>query len=178
MAAQDLAQRLDARNAAADDHDLQRLALLHQRAQPLFDRQRVGNAATRQCVVLNARDAVRVPQRAHRDDAGVEAQFVAAGGQQPSRGGMQFGHPVLQEAVPGLFDDGRPIQPQALRCLHARQDLVDVGHPLEVRRRVDHRHGVSLRQLDGCGQAGEVAANDGDVLARLLHGILGQSSGS
>jgi hypothetical protein len=115
VAAQDLARRLDARDAAAGDHDVRPLALLHQRALPLLDRQCVGNAATTQRVALDARNALGVPKRACRDHAGVEAQFVAAGGQQLSPDRTKFGHPVLQEPVPGLFDarcdDGRPIQP-------------------------------------------------------------------
>ena len=148
-----------------------RLDTLVQQGQPLLDRQAVGDAAERHCVAGHARDVMGVPQRTHRHDADIERQFVAAGRGQPAPCRLQHGHAVPQEAVPGLLDDGGAVQAQPLRRLHARQDLVDAGRPLEVPGRVDDRHGMAPRQLDRGRQAGEVAADDGDAFALVGHGV-------
>ena len=143
--------------------------LLHERVQSVLDRQGVGDAAERHGVAGDARDVMCVPQRAHRHDAGIEVQFVAAGRGQPALRRLQHGHAIAQEAVSRLLDDGGAVQTQPLGRLHARQDLVDVGHPLEVFGRVDDRHRIASRQLDRGRQAGEIAADDGDALALVGH---------
>ena len=169
VATQYLAQRLDTRDAAAGDHDAQRLALLHERMQSVLDRQGVGDVAEGHGVTGDARDVMCVPHRAHRHDAGIEFQFAAAGRDQPALRRLQRGHAIAQEAVSRLLDDGGAVQAQPLGRLHARDDLVDVGHPLEVSGRVDDCDRVAWRQLDRGRQAGEIAADDGDALALVGH---------
>ena len=119
VATQDLAQRLDARDAAAGNDDAQRLALLHEHVQSVLDRQGVGDAAKRHGVTGDARDVMRVPQCAHRHDTGIEVQFAATGRGQPALRRLQHGHAIPQEAVSRLLDDGGAVQTQSLGRLHA-----------------------------------------------------------
>ena len=113
-------ERLDADGRARFRINLQRL-------QPMLDGHRVGHAAQRQGVAGDPRHPVRIPQRTHGHDAGVEGQRAAARGEQPALRRLQRGDAVAQETVPGLSDDGGAVQPQALQHLHAGQDLVDIG---------------------------------------------------
>ena len=107
----------------------------------------------------------------HRHDAGIEVQFVATGRGQPLERRLQHGNAILEEVVSGLLDDGGAVQTQPLGRLHARQYLVDVGHPLKVFGRIDDRHRIASRQLDRGRQAGEIATDDGDALTLFGHWV-------
>ena len=116
-----------------------------------------------QCVLLGAAHAERVVHAADSHDARVELDALAGGQQCAAPPRVDAHHLGRHEAVAGALHQPRARQAQVGSTLHAGQQLVDVGQPLEPRGAVDDRHVVPAVEVLRRRDPGEIGAHDQDA---------------
>ncbi len=163
MPAQDLAERFDAGDAAADDDDRRRLAQRDEMRDPLFDRRGLRRRTETDAVPRGTRNALHVPDSAGGNDAGVVAQRLARRGLDLACRSIETRRRVAQESMPVTLYDLLAIQQDVALGLHARQDFVNVRRPLEFAPGVEHPDAVAARNRAGGGEPGETRADDDDL---------------
>ncbi len=144
-ATQDFAERFDTLEASADndDGDIPRSGA--QAPQPFSNRVALGDALERHRMLRHTGDAVVITDAAERQDTIFEADSGAVVEVDRSRFRIHSHHPGTNEAVAGVRQDLTARQTQVRRLLHPRDQLVNVGKPLEARLRVDDDH-IALRR--------------------------------